>query len=307
MRDYVQRRLNPSTWIENLSTRQLAGILLALLVLSGFLFLFDVDPTLNANYVPEASSDFTLLQAYDDATVFQTPMIVGETAVFVGNRTSEHVQALTAIDIRTGQLRWLVDGDERSEPDWWLDELTWNFPLTWSWGPILTDGKAVFLADNYLVTTTVTGFSLETGEPLWERTIGSLNGSPVRQLNMVDGLIAVRIIEPAYNELYVIDPSTGFRVFRENESASGLFWRDEIEGYNRDYRAISLGLEATTVNPWQFQFENCGLTPQMLPDLIIVHALMCDESGRGAVFALDRQTGATLWNAECAGGEPNCH
>ncbi|MEM7335951.1 MAG: PQQ-binding-like beta-propeller repeat protein, partial [Chloroflexota bacterium] len=202
------------------------------------------------------------------------------------------------IDIRSGQLRWLVDVNDQSEPDWWIDDIEWNFPLSWSWGPIAVHDGAIFMADRFLVTTTVTAFGLETGERLWEREIGTLNGSPVRQMNMVDGLLAVRIVEPSYSDLYVIDPSNGFRVFRENESASSLFWREEIEGFDRDYRAYSIGLEATTVNPWQFEFDNCGVTPQLLPDRIIVHALMCDESGRGGIFALDRFSGATLWRLD---------
>ncbi len=273
-------------------------MVLALLVISGFMFLLDRQRNLDFKYVPEPSPDFFLLNAYDEAELVQSPIISGETAVFIGNRTPDELTALTAIDIRTGQLKWLVDVNDVSEPDWWFEELEWNYPLQWQWGPIATDGGAVFQADRFLISTTVTAFELETGEPLWEREIGTINGSPVRQLNMIDGLLAVRIIEPSYSDLYVVDPSNGFRVFRENESASSLFWREEIEGYDRDYRAYNFGMEATTVNPWQFQFESCGLTPQVQPDRIVVHALMCDESGRGAIFALDRHSGATLWRLD---------
>lgn len=298
MRDYVQKQLSPQTWIERLSVSQLAGIVLLLFVISASMFLLDRNRAIQLEYVPETTADFSLLHVYHDVALLSAPVIVGDTAVFAGTLSPEQLPVIISFDIPSGTINWTVDIDTQSEPDWWINDFEWNYPFRWQWGPVTADETAVYIADRFLLTTSVTAYDLATGDYLWQRQIGTINGSQIRSLNLIDGQLAARIIEPSYTDLYVMDTSNGFRVFRENENAQGLFWIDQFEDVERQYRAISIGLEATAVNPWAFQINNCGLTPQMQADRIVVHSLLCDESGRGVMFALDRWTGATLWRLD---------
>lgn len=298
MRDYIQKQLSPQTWLDRLSPQQLAGIVLGLFVLSGFLFLLDRNRNLNIVYEPLPSPDFSLIQRFEDVELVSAPQIVGDTAVFAGSLTPDELPILISLNLETGQPRWTVDINEQSKPGWWVEDIPWNFPLRWQWGPVAVNDSSVFVADRFLLTTSVTAYDLATSERLWQRQIGLINGSQIRRLFVTDEQLAVQLVEPTYSELNILDVDSGYELFRENENGVGLFWVDQFEESNREYRAYSDETPTTHANSLTLQLDSCGLTPHVQETRIVVHALLCDGSGHGGIVALNRETGDTLWRLD---------
>lgn len=308
LRDYVQKQLNPQTWIERMTPWQLGLLVLLLFGVSALAFFLERSGTRRVPFAPQPSEQFFLINDFENVTMQQVPLVLGDTAVFPGRLDDVETAGLLGLNVRTGTLRWSVSNDEQSRPDWWMDEMAWTFPLDWEWGPLATDGERVFTADRLLLTTTVYAFSLADGARLWERELGVINGSPVRSLRLIDGQLVARIVEPGYAELTILDPVNGRVLFhRSNENAANLYWIEQNESLSREYRQYNSGLDATqglSAAPWQHRFNNCGITPQVSETRIVVHARMCDDSGqpdpsqRAALFALDRQTGQQLWVLE---------
>lgn len=295
MRDYVQKRINPNRWLERLTVRQLAGLVLMMVVLSGFLFLLDGGLNRNVVYAPQETAVFAPLLTLEDVTLTGPPKIVEDTAVVIAALSPNELPTLQALNLTTGEVDWFIPIDAQSRPDWWLDELEWNYPFRWLWGEIEVDETAVYVTDRFLLTTSITAYALESGEELWQRQIGVLNGSPVRELQLVDGKLGAHIVDGAFATLTIFDPANGFELYEESANGASLFWAERFEDSERQYREYPSGLEATEVNPWTFPLENCGLTPTLQQSRIVVRASFCDESGRAGVLALDRVSGAELW------------
>lgn len=304
MRDYVQRQLNPQTWIERAKPWQLGLLILLLFGVSALAFRIDAGRLRRTPFAPQPSDQFVLIHDLLDVKMQSPPIVFGNTAVFPGSIETPNRAGLIAIDTLTGGLRWVYSNDEQSRPDWWLDDVAWRFPMDWEWGPIVTDGERIYTSDRFLLTTSINAFSLN-GDPLWERELGVINGSQVRNLNVFDGQLVAHIVESGYAELTVLDVGNGRIQFRrDDENAANLYWIELGDPFLREYRTYNSGVDATqggAASAWQFRFNNCGITPQMLETQIIIHARMCDENGLpnqeqlAAIFALDRQTGRQSW------------
>lgn len=297
MRDFFGQQLNSQPGLGRLTRRQLTGLMLLFFVISAVFFVLDSRPQPQKLYQPEQSTQFRLIRAIESVDLLYPPVLVGDTAVFVGTLDSAIDQHIIAIDIPNGQTIWTVDVDTQSEPDWWLDDFEWNYPFSWDWGPIAADDSLVFISDSFFLTTSLTAYALADGQEIWQQQMGFVNGSPVKELSVVEQYVAARIEEPGYAELFVVEAADGSRKVREVDSVPGLFWLENGEN-GRRYYATQQGIQVQGRTPWAFPFLNEGITALLLPDQIILHARLPEGEGTAVLFALDRESGITLWHLD---------
>jgi outer membrane protein assembly factor BamB len=271
----------------------------ALLLLFVILFFVDFSPPIAESRQVEAESGFEPLLALQNVEMAFPPALGEETAVFIGTLTPGSNHSLTAIDITNGETKWEITGSQQIHPDYWPEGWPWQWPFAWEWGPVITLDNQVFVADAFLLTTTVNAFDLTTGEPGWQRAIGNVNGSSVGYLAAVGDEIALGIDVEGYSEFDILDAEQGFRQMRRMEDAGHIFW-GELEP-ERIYEAFANQIRVTGENGWQQAISGCNAQPTMHPELIFVITQRCGEgefAGNPGIFALARSNGALVWQLE---------
>lgn len=281
-------------FLERFSQNQLVFLMIGLFALSALLFFLDRDVPLPVVYRPQSAASFTLLNSWDDVDLVYPPAMGEQTAVLVGSLPTGSTPQVIGLDTITGQERWRIDTDVQSRPSYWPDELGWSWPFSWAWGAVaVVDNVAVF-GDSFALTTSLTAVDVATGERVWQRQLGAVNGSDVTFLDIEEGLVVARSDAGSYTEFYLFEPDTGRGRWQQREEADGMFWIDLDKPYRRLF-AQPLGVEATGRDVWQRPLPGCGTNAHLLGELIVVTVKICEQPGAYQLVVLDRQTGGVQW------------
>lgn len=286
----------PSAEGSQMSQRQVWLLVIGLVVLSAVLFGLDFNPESAINRKIEPVAGFQPLGLLSDVTIEYPPGLGENTAVFIGTLSPDENSQLTAIDITTDDVRWQVTGADQIRPDLWPEAWAWAWPFAWQWGPMITIGDQVVVADAFGLATTVSSFDITNGAPGWQRSIGLINGSDVNYLTVADELVVARVAVEGYSEFQMIDPETGFRRFQRQQDV-GQFFGVELEP-RRVFEAFSNQVRVTGERPWQQAVSGCDAVPFLTADLVILQTGPCSEEenrGQPGVFALARSDGVLQW------------
>ncbi|KAA3660924.1 MAG: hypothetical protein DWQ04_18050 [Chloroflexi bacterium] len=279
-----------------MSRRQGWVLVGALLLLSLVLFFIDFSPSeAEPRQVAEAAG-FQPLAILSDVEMSFAPGLGENTAVFIGTLTPGSKHQLNAIDFTTGEQQWAVTGSDRSYPYFWPEEWPWSWPLRWEWGPLIIVDDKVMVADAFLLTTSVNSFDVTTGEPGWQRTIGTINGSSISYLAALDDEIALRISVEGFNEFQILDTDVGFRQYQRMQDANHIFWAEQEP--QQVFEAFANQIRVTGDSGWQQSVSGCNVQPILLAELVVVKTNRCGRGefkGHPGVFALSRANGALLW------------
>ncbi len=285
-----------STEVSRISKRQGWLLVGALVVVSLVLFFVDFSPPEAVSRRVEAASGFQPLAVLSNVEMLFAPGLGEETAVFIGTLTPGSDPQLIALNYFTGETQWQVTGSDQFHPDFWPAEWTWEWPFRWEWGPVLVIDEQVVAADAFMLTTSVSSFDLSTGEPGWQRTIGSINGSNINYLAASDHAIVLRITVEGYSEFQIMDTETGHRRFSRMKDAGNIFWAEQEP--RKIFEAFANQVRVTGEGGWQQSVSGCDVQPLLMADRIIAKTNGCGEGefrGEPGVFAMSRDNGALLW------------
>lgn len=278
-----------------LTVRQLFGLMVGMLALSAALFWWD------ANRAPAVERTVVTAPGWQtvrvlDAELTTAPLLLGETAVFVGSLPEERRASVTAVDVISGDVRWRHDQTTQSRPDLWPQAWRWRWPFAWRWGPLAAADELVVVGDAFAFTTSVTALNLADGALRWQREVGFLNGSDVSWMQTVNGRVAAASRSNATTYFAILDPATGWIDYQRSVESSGLFWHEaETE---RTFFATAAGVRVVGDRPWQQPLSGCGAVPTLLETTLLVQVISCGNGQVSQLLALDRENGRLLWQLD---------
>jgi outer membrane protein assembly factor BamB len=279
-----------------LNRNQTLGLITLLLITSAFFFFIDREgaPPFSRNMVPSAG--FTQERILSGVLLQYAPVVKGKTAVIVGTFEPEADLRVIALDINSGDELWQIDSISKTTPQGWPEESRWVWPFAWQWGPLLIHGDRVIVSDAFALTTSLTAYELATGEQVWERSLGWMNGSDVSYLARAQTDIAARVVADNFSEFYQINPENGWQLYRQPGEAAHLFWR-EAEPL-RTYEAKPDQIVVSGFQPWQSEYQSCGADAQLTEAVIILQLARCDVAGTFHLLVLDRLDGSVRWRLD---------
>lgn len=286
----------PETEPARMSRRQAWLLVAGLVLLSALLFLLDYQTAPEPGRAAAANAQFESLAVIDKVWMSAPPAVWGETAVFIGHLEEDGRDELLAVDVRSGDVRWRRSGIDQSRPEAWPNAWGWRWPFTWRWGQVVAQNGRFYFSDAFVLTTAVTALDAATGNAVWQRHIGLVNGGDLDLLLANEQQLVAQMAAEYYDTFYALELENGRSILHQQGDAAHLFWYDEDP--ERFYERHVNGIVVRGDRPWRRLFQNCGIGPQMTADVILVRITDCDDEAVSRLLALSRADGTVLWQLD---------
>lgn len=203
----------------------------------------------------------------------ETPLALSDgSAFFVGSLDAGTPASLISLDLATGSINWTAE----AQP--------WQYPVA-------VPG-ILFIEEDEGFAGRVKALSTISGTEIWVRDFRLLGGNNINYMAAIDDQLSVRLQDDIFGTYYLISQEDGRTVQQKRTDSDDVFFidRDPL----RVYEARPGSVRVSSRAGWQADVPGFNLQPQVLDNIILVQYTPYD-SPFDALMALDRQSGAVLW------------